>query len=83
VSEEMGGGHMVAQHRATRWNKAMSLLLNAEGHCMDVALYAKEVQEVHDYLEAADLLDQLWRGLFRAEVVATAPPGGHDDHKQL
>ena len=64
MPEEMGGGHMVSQQ------EAMGLLRRAEGYCLHKALSAKEEQGLRDYLDAADYLNWLWRGLWKGSSYA-------------
>ena len=45
--------------------EGMSMLKRAEGYCLHKALSAKGSQETQDYLDAADHLNWLWRGLWK------------------
>ena len=50
---------------------AMSILRRAEGYCLNQALCAKSVEwEWRNWLEAADLLNLLWRGMWKGPNVA-------------
>ena len=59
MPEKMGGGHMVEQQ------EAMSVLRRAEGYCLHKALSSPDERGLRDYLDAADWLNWLWRGLWK------------------
>jgi hypothetical protein len=42
-------------------NEGMSILRRAEGYCLHKALSARWDVELKDYLDAANLLNYLWR----------------------
>ena len=46
-------------------NEAMSILRRAEGYCLHKALSASEERGLRDYLDAANYLNWLWRGLWK------------------
>ena len=59
MPEKMGGGHMVAH------DEAMAILRRAEGYCLHKALSSPDERGLRDYLDAADWLNWLWRGLWK------------------
>ena len=59
MPEKMGGGHMVGH------DEGMAVLRRAEGYCLHKALSSRDNQGLQDYLDAADWLNWLWRGLWK------------------